>query len=72
MTSEPDREDKAAPDGEGPQPQEQQQWRQGWVTVDPSKPLYGRVHACVLLRKVNDAMHGDSVAMPALDDEYVP
>jgi hypothetical protein len=58
--------------GDDAGPEDQAPWRKGWIMVDPEKPLYGKVHACVLLRKVNDAMNGDRDAMPALDNEYDP
>lgn len=32
---------------------------EGMVIYDPEKPSSQRLHVCVLLRKVNDSLHGD-------------
>jgi hypothetical protein len=68
-----DEKDRASLKDDEKTPAEAPKWRQGWVTVDPDSLHYGTVHACAILRKVNDALHGDVEAMaPLSDDGYEP
>ena len=42
----------------------------GMVIYDPDHPLYEHRHVCFVLRKVSDALHGDTEVESSETDEY--
>ena len=71
---EPDDKDEALAAGDESPREETPEWRRNWVTVDPTKARFGKAHACVVLRQVNDALHGHTEAEAVLQPyaDYEP
>jgi len=43
---------------------------EGLMIYNPDELIYQKLHACVYLRKVSDALHGEELEPPDSDNEY--